>query len=143
MPIVVDCSVAVAWCMEDERTPYTQDLLSRLAGRTEVAVVPSHWLVELANVLGVAEKRSRISRAKAGEFLALLGYLAIEFEPPSISHTRRVFSLAHAHRLSAYDAAYLEIAIRRSLPLATHDGELRRAAAALGIECPAPPRSDE
>lgn len=128
---VLDCSVAVAWCFEDEATPESDALLARLA--VEAASVPSLWPLELGNVLAMAERRGRITTARLSDFLASLDDLPIAIdEATSQRALHEVLALARAERLTTYDAAYLELAMRLGVPLATRDRELSRAAAKLG-----------
>ena len=129
---VVDCSVAMAWLFHDEATPKTANLLNRLA--TETALVPGWWFIEITNVLAVAERKGRITPAKSDAFLASISSLEIEQDDDA---PRRAFtellSLCRAHRLTSYDAIYLELAVRRQLPLATLDNDLRRIAGRVGV----------
>lgn len=128
---VIDCSVAVTWCFEDEATPASDGLLDRLGG--ESAAAPAIWPLELGNVLVMAERRGRIDAAQVAEFVALVRELpvAIDEEAPQRAFDE-VLSLARAERLTTYDASYLELAMRLGVPLATRDKELRQAAENLG-----------
>jgi len=124
---VLDSSVALSWCFGDERTAALEALESRLLNET--AVVPGHWLYEVPNVLVLAKRRGRVTAAKRAQLLADFLDQPIEVEPPESSRVfGAVAELAAAHQLTVYDAAYLELAMRRGLPLATLDRELRRAA---------------
>ena len=129
---VLDCSVAMAWLFNDEATPKTADLLNRLA--TETALVPAWWFVEITNVLALAERKRRITPAQSGAFIADIGKLEIELdeEAPGRAFTH-LLSLCRTHRLTSYDAMYLDLAVRRQLPLATLDDDLRKAARNLGV----------
>lgn len=123
----------MAWCFNDEITPYTENLLERLGNLEDSAVVPTLWLYEVTNVARLAARKGRITEAKADLFLESLIALPIEVEP---APTRvEIFSslstLMGKHKLTSYDAAYLELAVRRRLPLATLDIELREACRAL------------
>ena len=125
---VPDASVTLTWCFEDEATPSTDALLVKLKAGDE-ATVPPHWPVEVANSLLVAIRRGRISREKASRFFQDLRALPIRVDPGSSENVfGRVFALAEQFKLTAYDAACLELAMRESLPLATLDEDLRRAA---------------
>ena len=107
-------------------------VLDRL--RTAPAHVPALWELEIGNILLGAERRRRITEARAVEFLGILGDLDIRVEPDTPGRALRdVLPLARSQRLTTYDAAYLEIAMRLGLPLATKDAALIRAAAALKI----------
>ena len=129
---VLDASVALAWCFEDENTPSARQILARL--RAEAASVPATWPIEVANVLALAERRRRITPADSAEFIAKLEDVAILVDEETSSRAfGRVLDLAREERLTAYDAAYLELAQRRTLPLATLDKDLCAATAALGL----------
>ncbi len=129
---VIDASVALCWCFEDEATEATDQLLRRL--EEAVVVVPSHWYVEIANVLALSERRRRITPADTAEFVELLEGLMIDpDDEPRGRAFGQVLSLARGERLTAYDAAYLELAMRLGLPLATKDVALRDAAVRLGV----------
>ncbi|MDE3168691.1 MAG: type II toxin-antitoxin system VapC family toxin [Acidobacteriota bacterium] len=129
---VVDCSVAMTWLFSDEATPKTAALLKRLA--SETALVPAWWFVEITNVLALAERKRRIAPVHSDAFIADLSTLGIERDDDAPD---RAFSnlllLCRTHQLTSYDAIYLDLAIRRNLPLATLDDDLRRAARKLGV----------
>ncbi len=129
---VVDCSIAMAWLFHDEATPKTTALLNRLA--TETALVPAWWFIEVTNVLAMAERRGRITPTQSDAFIADLSKLGIDRdeEAPNRAFTH-LLALCRTHRLTSYDAIYLDLAIRQSLPLATLDDDLRRTARKLGI----------
>ena len=130
---VLDASVALAWCFGDESTPAAWALLDRL--RAAPGHVPALWPLEIGNILLGAEKRRRITPARAAEFLGILGELDIRIDPDTPGRAfRDVLPLARAQHLTTYDAAYLELAMRLGLPLATKDTALVRAAAALRIK---------
>ncbi len=131
--IVIDCSVAMSWCFLDEDDDYARTVLRALAGVQ--ACVPTLWCLEVANALLVGERRNRLTRAASSRFLGLLDALPLRVERHG-EHpaTREVLHLGRLHGISAYDAAYLELAIRLGVPLATLDAELREAAAAARIE---------
>ncbi len=129
---VLDCSVAVAWCIDDEAAPATDALLDR--ARDEGAWVPGLWPLELANVLLQATRRGRLGVAEATARLGLLGKLPIRIDDETASRAwREALALARAEDLTTHDAAYLELALRRGLPLATLDKTLRQAAARNGV----------
>ncbi len=130
--VVFDSSIALCWCFEDEVTQATQDLLERLRGNA--AAVPNLWHVEIANVLALAERRRRITAAEIAQFIALLEELEIEVDEETwtLAFTR-ILDLACAQRLTAYDAAYLELAMRLGVPLASKDADLCDAAERLGV----------
>jgi predicted nucleic acid-binding protein len=125
---VLDCSVAIAWCFDDEATPALDTLLEHAA---EVgAIVPPLWHLEVTNVLLQGERRGRIPDGGANQRLELLDALPIESDLGGEGPAWRsaVLAVARTERLTAYDAAYLELAERLTLPLATSDNALRKAA---------------
>lgn len=129
---VVDNSVVMSWCFEDESSPYSEAALDAL--RTRRAVVPALWAYEAANVLAVAVRKRRLKRGDAQKIAEMLGRLPIEISStPDRASIAALFALAQEAGLSAYDAAYLELARRESLPIATADSKLRKAARAAGI----------
>ena len=132
MNFVLDSSVALSWCFEDEAAEPALVVLDSL--RQSEAVVAHHWTLEMANGLLSAERRGRIDGDGATRFSRLLLALPIAVDPvargTALTETRR---LARTHRLTSYDAAYLELAIRLGVPLATLDEELRRAARVEGV----------
>ncbi len=128
---MLDASVTLSWAFEDEDGGYADSVLEALS--EDGAVVPLLWCYEIANALVAGERRKRISSADVTRFLALLGDLPIEFEATSSGRLPELVSLARAHGLSAYDAAYLDVALRRGLPLATRDHSLMAAARRSGI----------
>ena len=129
--LVLDCSVAMSWCFEDEADAYSDGVLSTLPAAE--ALVPAIWPLEVVNVLVAAERRRRLSEADSARFVELLGGLPIFVEDlPFARAAGPVLGLARRVGLSSYDAAYLELAMRSGLPLATRDDRLRRAARACG-----------
>ena len=133
MTFVLDCSVAVTWFFEHEATPETDQLLAQLADADQ-ALVTQHWMLAITNVLLGAEKEKKKSPAETGQFLSLLGKLAIETDPET-GHAARTTTLALARKnqLTSHDAAYLELALRHGMPLATLDHDLRKAARREGV----------
>ena len=132
MTFVVDASLALAWCFDDEATDAADELMQR--AMTETVVVPGIWPLEMANVLLLAERRSRIGPAKVKAFVDRLEALMIKVEPsPPETAFGDVLTLARANRLTVYDAAYLELAQRLRVPLATRDRELVAAAGRVGV----------
>jgi predicted nucleic acid-binding protein len=130
--LVLDNSVAMAWCFEDEASPYADKVLDAVV--RETAIAPPLWSLEVANGLRSGVRRGRIAPERARELAAELRLLPVEVEPPDRARDlSTVLDLALANDLTSYDAAYLELALRTGLPLATHDGELRRAASLLGV----------
>jgi predicted nucleic acid-binding protein len=132
-PFVLDCSIAVAWCFEDEADPLVDALFDRL--KMEGGIVPALWPLEVANVLLQAERRGRLTLAAVDGRLAAFEKLPITVDStPWNSLHGATLALARLHGLTAYDAAYLELAVRRQLPLATKDKALMRAGATAGVE---------
>ena len=130
--LVIDASVALAWCFSDERTEAAARLLDRLA--TEAASVPAIWHLEIANVLALSERRRRITPADSAEFIELLETLEIVIDEETPSRALgRVLDLAREEQLTAYHAAYLELAMRLGVPLASKDGDLCDTAERLGV----------
>jgi len=129
---VLDCSVAASWFFEDEAHSSSDRLLDSLKSGT--ALVPSLWPLEMSNVLLTAERRRRLTRAQALRCVELLRSLPIEVDEGTPSRAMGdILSLARDQNLSIYDAAYLELAIREGLPLATRDRALADAAKRCGI----------
>ena len=127
---IPDSSATLAWCFEDEATPQTDALLDRLQ-MGDGALVPAHWPFEVGNVLIMAERRGRLLKTKREQFLQQLRTLPIQIDADTVKEAfRRSLELAERHVLTVYDAAYLELALRSNSPLATLDGQLRKAARA-------------
>jgi predicted nucleic acid-binding protein len=129
---VVDSSVALSWCFNDEHTDATNRLLHEVAQRG--AVVPAVWPLEVLNGLAMGERRGRLDAAQRKTITGFLRDLPIRVDDATAEQAWGATSaLAARHRLTVYDAAYLELAHRLALPLATLDQELRTAAVALGV----------
>jgi predicted nucleic acid-binding protein len=129
---VLDCSVTMCWCFEDQGNDYTERILDQLS--EDEAWVPSIWPLEVANVLAVGEQQKRITEAKSMQFLRLLNELPILVDEST--HTRAldtILSIARKHGLSSYDAAYLELAMREGIPIATEDKMLKSTASMCGL----------
>jgi predicted nucleic acid-binding protein len=132
MSWVVDCSLAMAWCFEDEVTPRTEALLDRT--EDDPPVVPLHWPLELTNVLRNAIRRGRLTESLAAKQAAALMSLSVRFD--HLTHQlafTSIYQLAQKHALTTYDAAYLELALRLGAELATNDDELKAAAKKEGV----------
>lgn len=130
---VLDCSITMVWCFSDEKSRRAIQILDRLP--EQVAHVPSLWELEVANTLLVAERKQRLTQADSLYFLELLFALPIERDQLPASFTfQNILPLAREHTLSSYDAAYLELAMRKNLPLATDDVSLKKAAARCGVK---------
>ena len=131
-PFVLDCSVAMAWFFEGEATPACDRLLDRLNTDGQ-AVVAMHWPLEVGNTLLMGERRKRSSAADTAHFLAILASLSIEIDRETgLNACTTTLALARSHNLTLYDGAYLELAMRRNLPIATLDRGLRSAARKAG-----------
>ena len=132
MSLVLDSSIALAWVYNDEATPailHVLDLVTQSG-----AWVPSLWRLEVANILEMGVRRGRTDAAFRDAALADLALLPISLDPESDQHAWAATArLASQRRLTVYDAAYLELAQRRRLPLATLDLDLRAAATAEGV----------
>ncbi len=130
---VLDCSVTMGWCFEDQADADGTALLRGLVEHR--AHVPTLWALEVSNVLIAAERRGAFQPAASDAFLRLLAQLPIFIDPSTpLQAGGRTLDLARAHGLSAYDAAYLELALRSGIPLATRDKALQAAAATAGVE---------
>lgn len=133
MPFVVDASVALSWCFRDEDSDYAARILRRLVD--DSAIVPAIWPLEIANGLLVAQRRGRLSEAELGRVHELLVDLPIVVAEVGLDEALgSVAALARARNLSAYDASYLDLAVRHGLPLASQDARLIDAAAQVGIQ---------
>lgn len=131
-PIVVDASIALAWCFPDETSAYAETVLVGLGGET--MLVPAIWELEVANAIMVGLRRKRLEMPGVEQFLSLIEQLApMQDARPVVEHMRDVLPLAAEHGLTAYDAAYLELALRRHALLATLDDKLLAAARAAGV----------
>ena len=131
MAFVLDVSVTIAWAFSDEHTPVAARAAHLLKSGSEVACVPDLWWYEVRNILLVGERRGRISTTGTAQFLRAIAQLQIESD--SAHDDEPLLALARQYRLSVYDAAYLALAVRRALPLATLDTVLQSAAAAAGV----------
>lgn len=132
MSLVIDASITLAWYFEDEGTAETDAVLDQVVAGG--ALVPGLWKLEVANGLQTAIRRNRCDTAFRTRALSELGCLAIAIDPETNTHAwSDTLHLADLFRLSAYDAAYLELAQRQHLALATLDRPLRSAATALGL----------
>lgn len=136
---VLDNSITMSWCFPDEQDPYARDVLKALPNGA--ATVPALWPLEVANILLVGERRGRINQADTATFIGLLEGLPIRVDDETSEHAMKAsLNLARAQCLSVYDAAYLELAMRRGLPIATLDAKLKAAAAAAGVPTYAVPQ---
>ena len=129
MAFVLDASVTACWAFDDEDHPDASLAFERM--RAEEGVVPGLWWFEVRNILVVNERRRRIAEADTASFLLNPSRLRLRVDQSP--NENAVLRLARAHRLSVYDAAYLELAQREGVALATLDADLRKAAASEGV----------
>jgi predicted nucleic acid-binding protein len=128
MTFVIDASVVVAWAFDEVHTTANE---ARERLRSDDAVAPALWWFEVRNALVQGERRGRFDQSGTGRFLRDISRLAVSID--GMPEERSVLELARRHRLSVYDAAYLELAQRRGFPLATLDNALDAAARAEGV----------
>ncbi len=130
MRFVLDSSLAIAFVLKDEATAATDRILDSF-GQGAMAYVPALWRWEVANVTVMAERRSRISSAEGHRHLTRLKGLPIEVDEAAFDEAwSATYLLAQKHKLTIYDSAYLETAIRCGVALGSLDAELRAAAKA-------------
>jgi predicted nucleic acid-binding protein len=133
--IVVDASVTLSWCFPDEQTDVSMGVLDRLQSG-EKALVPAFWAVEVLNTLLVGERRGRITAEQTAMFLDTLKILNPALDYATLEQIAGpVQIICRDHRLTPYDALYIELAQRSGCPLATLDQPQRDAAGALGVHC--------
>lgn len=133
MHFVLDCSIAISWCLVDENNDYANAILAMMPDCE--AYVPAIWSLEVANTLLVAERRNRMTQEQSQLAIALLQSLLIHVDQATDSKAlSSTFALARKEGLAAYDAAYLELAIRLKLPIATLDLRLAEAATRCGVD---------
>ena len=127
---IPDASVSLAWCFADEATPYSEGLLGRLIAGEEAAV-PPHWPLEILNGVLQGKRRGRVAEPDVQKlFTSLISFHIVLDAEHGFARLDAIRELAERHRLTSYDGAYLELAMRLGLPLATLDGDLRKAAQA-------------
>jgi len=130
---VLDASITAAWCFEQQGTPYTASVLQAAIKGARI-FVPAIWRLEVANALIVAERRGKNPPDESAEFLNQLRNLSISVDVEGLGLAfTTILDLARRYQRSAYDASYLELALRLGLPLATKDEPLRQAAAELRV----------
>lgn len=130
MSFIVDCSVAARWLLPDEATPYTDAVFDLL--NDQDAIVPALFLSEFANVFLKLARQRKLPRELALGAVQRFAALGLEVDR-NTPDPERLFTLADHYGLSAYDATYLELALRRGLPLACWDGGLKTAAEKAGL----------
>jgi predicted nucleic acid-binding protein len=124
--------MTMAWCFPDEATPHTEAVFNILQEDHEI-FVPTLWPYEVANVLLGAVRKQRISSAKARDFMDDLESFTIKIDDGTAKVWESIYGIAEQHRLTSYDAAYLELAMRKRLPLASLDEDLSQAALSVGL----------
>lgn len=130
--LVLDASAALAWCFEDEAGAVSLALLTEV--RRSETFVPALFHMEVANVLTLAERRGRISEAKLSRGIDILGRLGLKVDETTwVRAFTAIHRLARSERLTVYDAAYLDLALRLDVPLATRDDALKQAAGRVGV----------
>jgi predicted nucleic acid-binding protein len=134
IPFVLDASVALSWFFDDEFSSYSASI-AEIMPRSQ-AVVPIVWPLEIANGFLTAFRRGRLPETKAPALIGALDRLRVDIDRGIAPEflTQATLTIGIAHRLSAYDASYLELAMRRGLPIATLDERLLQAAGAANIE---------
>jgi predicted nucleic acid-binding protein len=132
MAFVLDASVSLAWAFPDEHSSVADRTALLMESGSETAYVPDFWWYEIRNILLVGERRGRIKAADSTLFLRQMAGLRIELD--STRDDAVMFSLARKHKLAFYDAAYLALALRERVPLATLDRNLENAAAMENVE---------
>ena len=132
MSLVIDASITLAWCFDDEATEAKDAIAERV--QSHGAIVPQHWRLEVANGLLQGERRKRLTLAQSAASIELVSSLPVDVDRETGERAwRETLALARSEQLTAYDAAYLELALRRGLPLATLDKELAAAAKKAGV----------
>jgi len=132
MSLVLDASLTMAWCFDDEATPATEAVFDLV--QDAGAVVPAIWPMEVTNTVLIGERRGRLTEAQSARFLQVLQGLPITLDRGAVTDAwDTVLAVGREQRLSAYDASYLELAMRRGLPLATLDARLTDAARRVGV----------
>ncbi len=137
MRLVLDASITVCWLLADGKArdqQYAQGILEAMTSPDTVAEVPLTWGLEIANVLAKAEARGLVTEAQSEAFLEMLAGVSIHADPMTAARSLTdILQLARRYRLSSYDASYLELALRKGLPLATLDADLAKAARKSGV----------
>ena len=127
---VLDASVTMAWCFEDQGTHFSESVLAALK-KEAIPVAPSIWMYEVLNVLALAQKKDLLDKTTATTFWNEVSK-AVVLENIDARAPHKILDLCERHKLTAYDAAYLELALREGMPLATLDKDLKKAAQAAG-----------
>jgi predicted nucleic acid-binding protein len=130
--IVIDASIAAAWCFPDERTDFTEGVLDVVGSSDFVVVAPTLWAYEIRNTVLMGLRRGRITKPDSDRFLAAIAGINVLLNDPSSYES--IFALAEEYGLTFYDAAYLSLAKELHLPLATLDKQLPKAADPAGVQ---------
>jgi predicted nucleic acid-binding protein len=131
--LVLDASMMLSWLLPDEASEASLGVQTHLA-KAEAVWVAAHWRLEVANSLCMAERKKRLDAAGVAQAVSLFSQLPVRIDPETSNRASgETLSLARQHTLSVYDAAYLELALRRGATLATLDGALRAVAMKLGV----------
>lgn len=131
--LVLDASMALSWLLPDEASEVSVAVQAEVAKSRDVWVA-AHWRLEVANSLCMAERRKRLDATGIAQAVALFTQLPVRVDPETNDRaSAETLSLARQHTLSVYDAAYLELALRRGATLATLDGPLRAVSKKLGV----------
>jgi predicted nucleic acid-binding protein len=139
---IVDASLSLGWYLKDEADrSYNLEVLAGL--KENDALIPFLWVYEVSNGLLMAHRRKRITTEELSEILGSLKSLPITVDPPDAKGVLELPMLALKHQLTVYDAAYLELALRLTLPIATKDAALQRAMESCGIEAVQPGKLTE
>lgn len=129
---VVDNSVVMSWCFEDEKNQYADNILDYLSDAA--ALVPPVWALEVMNVLLVAERKKRLTEADSARFITLLSQLPITVEYDAQKNFMKdLLVLARSNNLSSYDASYFDLSMRKGIPIATLDKQLLAAAKKVSV----------
>lgn len=128
---VIDASVVLAWCLEDESSEMAEAAIERLMA--EGGIAPAHWPVEIASALRSAERRGRLDEASIGHLRPRLAALPVEILPVELSTALNAIETARRHEISVYDACYLDLADIRGVGLATVDARLAIACRSSGV----------
>jgi predicted nucleic acid-binding protein len=132
--LVMDASFCGAWVLEDESSDEADHLLAQAEAGVVGLLVPALWKYEMLNLLRSACRRGRLEEAEAGNAAKVLSQVPLDLvDVPDATAQARIFELARAYDLSAYDATYLELALRFKLPLRTSDRVLKKAALQCGV----------
>ena len=129
---ILDCSVYMSWCFNEETIKASSKILNSITKKG--IIVPSLWVYEVTNTLTVSVRRKKLTVADAHDLINNIQLLPIEFDKPTIENMSNIFNIANEHKLSAYDAAYIELALRTNTQIASFDKEVIKVSGKLGIK---------